>query len=215
MNQNTIRRISLLFLATLTCGTAIAQEPMRALGRKTVIPLRADDLPAAAFGTNLYIDPCTGCNYDSVAGGYYVWGSDNCESPGTTQWIAVSFVSHATGVPRRIKASINLDNACSSKSNQVSLGIWTDACGIGPAVKLSEGKATVPTEPCAIATTSLRDETTLTFGTKYWVVAETIGAAQDGLSAIWYASNNAEIGGNVASGGWFQFSGFTPGFQVQ
>jgi hypothetical protein len=215
MNQTTMRRISLVFLATLACGTAMAKEPVRAPGRHIVVPLRAEELPAAAFGTNLYIDPCTGCSYDAVAGGYYLWGSQNCESPGTTQWLAVSFISHATGVPRRIKASINLDPACTSTSNEVSLGIWTDACGIGPAVKLVEGKATVPAEPCAIATTSLRDEVTLTFGTKYWVVAETVGPAQNGLSAIWYASNGAQIGGNVASGGWFQFSGLTPGFRVQ
>ena len=214
MKQTMIRLIIVVFLATFACG-AMAQEPVRAPGRNIVVPFRADDFPAAAFGTNLYIDPCTGCNYDSVGGGYYVWGSENCESPGTTQWIAVSFISHLTGVPRRIKASINLDSGCSSKSNQVALGIWTDACGIGPAVKLVEGKAIVPAEPCAIATTSLRDAVTLTFGTKYWVVAETVGPDQDGLSAIWYASNNAQIGGDVASGGWFQFSGYTPGFQVQ
>ena len=50
-------------------------------------------------------------------------------------------------------------------------------------------------------------------GIKYWVVATT-NAAQAGLDAIWYASNNAQIGLNVGIG-WFQFTGGTPGFMVQ
>jgi hypothetical protein len=212
MNQ-TIKKISVTILATLACGAVMAGELHKAPGRQSIVPLRAPDAADVIFGTNLEVDPCTGCNYDSINGGYYVWGTNNCISPGTTQWIAVRFIAKATGTPRRISASINLDPACPTSTNQVTLGIYTDVCGTGPGAVLASGRAIVPAAPCALAVASLRTTATLTAGTPYWVVATT-NATQDGLDAIWYGSNQALIGGNVANGGWFQFSGFTPGFMV-
>jgi len=191
----------------------MAQGLKTAPGRESIVPMRAPDSIDVTFGGNLIVDPCTACNYDSVAGGYYVWGTNNCISPGTTQWIAVPFISNATGVPKKITASITLDPACTTTTNQVTLGIYTDVCGTGPGVVLASGKAIVPPAPCAVAVASLRTAPSLTAGTKYWVVATTT-AAQDGLDAIWNASNTSQIGGDVANGGWFQFSGFVPGFMV-
>jgi hypothetical protein len=223
MNYTSIKKISITtILATLACGAAMAQNMKVAPGRSAVVPLRMPDAitAGAPFGTNLVLDACTGCNYDSVAGGYYVWGVNNCESPGTTQWIAVPFWASKSGTPRRISASINLDNLCTSTGNQVTLSIFDDSCpgGVGtqsvPGAVLASGRAVVPAAPCALAVASIRTTATLTQGNKYWVVATTQGATQDGLSGIWYASNQSLIGGNVANGGWFSFSGLVPGFQV-
>ena len=43
------------------------------------------DTPHQAFGGNLFVDPCTGCNYDSNGSRFDVHGPDNCTSPGTFQ----------------------------------------------------------------------------------------------------------------------------------
>lgn len=221
MTKTTIKKISVTALAVLLTGGALfAQNLKVAPGRQSVVPMRAPDAPDVTFGSNLVLDACTACNYDSVSGGYYVWGINNCESPGTTQWIAVPFWSTGTGVPRRISASINLDNFCTSTSTQVTLSIYSDACpGTGsisaPGVVIVSGKANVPAAPCALAVANIRTTQSLTAGTKYWVVATTQGTAQDGLSSIWYASNEALIGYNVSSAGWASFSGLVPGFMVQ
>src|ERR1051326_1118230 len=99
-------------------------------------------------------------------------------------------------------------------THTLTLGIYSDTCA-GPGTLLASGVATVPAAPCAVATARLRGAPAHVAGTKYWVGATTVSPTQDGLSGIWYASNQSQIGGNVSSGGWFQFSGFVPGFQVQ
>ena len=73
-------------------------------------PDAAPNTPNMAFGSNLFVDPCTRCTYDPNSGGFDVRGPDNCTSPGSTTWLAVPFIASATGVPRRISASINLHN---------------------------------------------------------------------------------------------------------
>ena len=77
--------ISVAILATMVCGAAMAQGPVRAPGRPTTGPMAGPDFPTAnKFGGNLEVNACTGCNFDEVSGGYYVWGTNNCETPGTT-----------------------------------------------------------------------------------------------------------------------------------
>ena len=117
----TLKAVMLTLLATLTCGTVMAQSLRVAQGRAPVVPMRNADAVTAVFGSNLVVDPCSSCNYDSVSGGYYVWGANNCISPGTTQWIGVRFIAAASGTPRRISTSITLDPACSAGTDQVTL----------------------------------------------------------------------------------------------
>lgn len=222
MNQPTIKKISLAIVATFALGAmafAGSQNLRTAPGRAVTSPMSGLDAPLAILGQNLVVDACTGCSYDSLSGGYYVWGTNNCESPGTTQWIGVPFWASASAAPRRISAGINLDNACTSTSTQVTMQIAADACpGTGnlsaPGAVIASGRANVPAAPCALAIANVRNAPALVAGGKYWVLAVTSGATQDGLSAIWYASNEALIGGNVANGGWFSFSGLVPSFRV-
>lgn len=174
-------------------------------------------LPAAShpvFGGNLFVDPCTGCNYDDTNGpGFPVYGPENCASPGTTTWLGVPFVAARSGVPERISASVILYDPVSCPQNKVTLSLYTDNCGLGPGTLLVSGIATVPTAPCDLAVTRLRNAPPLTEGTKYWVVATT-NEQQAGLEANWYGSNDGQNGLNLGYG-WMQFGSDIPGFMMQ
>jgi hypothetical protein len=206
------KTISVVMLATLVCGAAMAQGLVRAPGRETA-PMREPMAPDVnRFGGNLELNTCTGCNFDEISGGYFVWGTNNCTAPGTTQWIGVPFVARVSGNTRSISAGIEINPACPTSTNSVTLSIYSDDCTTGPGVALASARALVPVGPCMLA--RARVQTALTAGTRYWVVATTVSPQQDGLDAIWYGSNQSQIGGNVASGGWFFFNGFVPSFSV-
>ena len=208
-----IRTLCYLFVAAMACGAVMAGDLVKAPGRKTTGPVAPNSVTANRFGGNLEVNTCTLCNFDEINGGYYVWGSMNCISPGTTQWIGVPFISKITGVPRRITAGIEIDPDCPTSTTQVTLSIYTDDCTTGPGVVLASGRALVSAGPCVVAIANLRTAPSLTAGTRYWVVATT-SSTQNGFDGIWYGSNQSQIGGNVASGGWFFFNGFVPSFSV-
>jgi len=165
------------------------------------------------FGGNLFVDPCTGCNYDSNSSGLEVRGPDNCTIPGQLHWTAVPFVAAKSGVPTRILAPIILHDLPICTENKVTLSLYTDNCDLGPGDPLVSGIATVPKAPCDLAVATLVSAPALQEGVKYWVVATT-DENQTGLDASWYASNNAQVAGSLGDG-WFQFSTGTPGFLVQ
>ena len=95
------------------------------------------DASHPAFGSNLFIDPCTGCNYDPNAPGFEVQGPNNCTSPGTLHWLAVPFIASKSAVPRRISASIILKNPIDCPYNKVTLSLYTDNCVVGPDTPLA------------------------------------------------------------------------------
>jgi hypothetical protein len=137
-----------------------------------------DMMPAAAsgrqvFGSSLFVDPCTGCNYDPNAGGFDVRGPDNCTQSGSTIWVGVSFVAARTGVPQRILAPIILNKPDICPQNKVTLSIYTDNCGQGPGTLLVSGEATAQMQPCNLAMAKLRNAPSLTENVKYWVTATT------------------------------------------
>jgi hypothetical protein len=190
-----------------------AQEPGAALDANGSAQQNAPDASRVTFGSNLISDPCATCNY-SDGGGYAVWGPDNCFSPGTTQWLAGTFIASATGVAERISAAIILRDSQNCPENKVTLSIYSDACyPNGPGTLLGSGTATVPEAPCALAVAKLKNPVTVTKGEKLWVVATTNGQ-QSGLDANWYGSNNAQYAFNTG-GGWQHFTGGTPTLMVQ
>lgn len=166
-----------------------------------------------SFGSNMFVDPCTGCNYDPNASGFDVRGPDNCTLPGQTHWEAVPFVATRTGIPQRIFAPIILNFATVCPQNKVTLSIYTDNCGEGPGTLLVSGEATAQIEPCNLAVAKLHNAPSLTKNVKYWVTATTT-AEQSGLDASWFASNGAQFALNLG-GQWIQFSAGTPAFEVQ
>jgi hypothetical protein len=179
----------------------------------TVNITQADRSARRLFGSNLFVDPCTGCNYDPDAGGFDVRGPDNCTLAGQTHWEAVAFVAKRTGVPQRIVAPIILNKPDICPQNRVTLSIYTDNCGEGPGKLLVSGEATAPSSPCEMAVAKLRNAPSLTKNVKYWITATTT-ASQSALDASWFASNNAQLA-LADSFGWFQFSAGTPAFEVQ
>ena len=171
------------------------------------------DASHRAFGGNLFVDPCTGCNYDSHGLNLPVEGPDNCTSTGMIAWVAVPFVASKSGVPRRISASINLQNPAECPYNKVTLSLYTDSCDVGPDTPLVSGIATVPGAPCDLAVARLHSAPALVQGVKYWVVATT-NDQQAGLDAWWHASNATQFGANLGFG-WLQYTAGTPAFLVQ
>jgi hypothetical protein len=180
-------------------------------GSRTVFSTMEPDASHSAFGSNLFVDPCTGCNYDSNGSGFFVRGPENCSSEGLS-WTAVPFVAAKSGVPTRISAPIILyDSDC--PENKVTLSLYTDNCDVGPDTLLASGIATVPAAPCDLAVARLRNAPALVKGVKYWVVATT-NDQQAALDATWYFSNAAQFASN-AGFGWGQATAGTPGFLVQ
>ncbi len=171
------------------------------------------DASHGAFGGNLFVDPCTGCNYNSNAPNFEVLGPDNCISPGIINWVAVPFIASKSGVPRRISAPVILHNPAECPYNKVTLSLYTDSCDLGPDTPLTSGVATVPIGPCDLAVARLRNAPSLVQGVKYWVVATT-NDQQAVLDANWYASNDAQLGLNLGYG-WIQFDAGTPAFWSQ
>src|SRR5438132_1457143 len=213
MKRTWIKKTGLAIFATLVCGAVMGQDLGIARDRSEAGLSQGAAASPIRFGSNLFRTPCNTCRY-SDGGGYFVVGPDNCISPGTTQWLAVSFIAAATGVPDRISAAIILADPAACPTNEVRLSIYSDACyPRGPGKRLVSGVATVPEAPCAFAVAQLGNAPTLTIGTKYWVVATTT-AQQAGLEANWYGSNNAQYADNLGTG-WEQFNGGTPAFRVQ
>jgi hypothetical protein len=152
------------------------------------------------FGGNLFIDPCTGCNYDPNSGGFFVRGPDNCTTQGQLNWTGVAFVAAKSGVPTRISAPIIVYSLC-QQNNTVTLSLYTDNCGLGPWEPLVSGIATVPLKAnlCQLAVAKLTGAPPLQEGVKYWVVATT-DQTETQLDAKWLASNNAQDALNLGYG---------------
>lgn len=168
-----------------------------------------------AFGSNLFIDPCTNCNYDPNSVGLFVRGPDNCTIAGDLHWTAVPFVAAKSGVPTRIWASIAQYDWPICTENKVTLSLYTDKCGLGPGDPLVSGIATVPNAPCDLAVATLSGAPALQKGVKYWITATT-DESQTALDATWYGSNNAQFALRLGPGDrWEQFTSGTPGFLVQ
>jgi hypothetical protein len=216
-----IRAVCCLFVAAAACGSVMAQSFGPSKNLKVAPPqngctgvpyhLAMPDWPGSPIFSNLspgYV----GSLYDCGAGGYYVLGPTNCLAL-SEQWIAVSFwTSPAGGTATRLQAAIIQEPTCLT-TGRVLLGIWSDDGGApsAPLAAIVEAQATVRTV-CGQLTQAMIPATPLAPSTKYWLTARTApGAANQNQAAIWYGSNNAQIGGQLAATPpWFGFSGLTP-----
>jgi hypothetical protein len=183
-------------------------------GSGTVFSQMIADASHAAFGGNLLVDPCTGCNYDPNAPSFPLSGPENCTSPGTATWLAVPFVAAKSGVPKRITAPIILRNPVDCPENKVTLSLYTDDCDLGPGTLLVSGIAIAPTAPCEVAVAKLSNSPMIVKGQKYWITATT-STDQAALDAHWYGSNAAQDAFNPGFGPWIQSNAATPAFLVQ
>jgi hypothetical protein len=214
MSKNICGRIGGALLGILVCGAVMAEEPEFVLGGNLNGSQNAPEARRITFGSNLFVEPCSSCNYDLNALGYFVIGPDNCFVPGTTQWLAAPFIAAATGVPKQISAPIILFDPRHCPTREVTMSIYTDACyPTGPGTPLVSGVARLPDATCDMGMAKLTHAPTLTRGQKYWVVATT-SAEQSGLDAHWYGSNSSQYALNSGAG-WTQSNDGTPAFLVQ
>lgn len=219
MNQTTIKKLSLVLIATLACGTLMAQnQKMSGAHTGPRVPMRDAALPPAApFYSNLVVDACTACNY-SADNGYLVLGPNNCGLPGSTQWLAYDFVAGHTGTTRQLSLAITDWSACLPTTHKFTVQIMGDNCTNAPDTTnvLGTGIGTAPTAPCLLATARLAAP--LTIGVKYWVVVTTSAATtQNATTAVWWEANTAWADYNLNDGnGWIAFPAGSPGaFAVQ
>ncbi len=215
-----LRTLCCLFVAIMACGTAFAQhEKLKAPAayRGPMAAMSAPDAPAVApFYSNLVVNTCTACNYDTN-NGYFVLGPTNCFAPGATQWIAYRFVAGHTGPLRQATVSVTDSGFCVATSLKFTVAIFDDACLGVPNAQLAAATATAPAAPCATARARFPAGTTLTAGTTYWIVCMTNGGVQDGFTGVWWEANNAPAPYNLNDGnGWYSFYPASPGgFSVQ
>jgi hypothetical protein len=99
---------SCCLFALMAGGTAFAQQEKLTSGPyKGAIPSMAVEAPPPAplFYTNLVVNPCTACNYNTD-NDYFVIGPNNCFAPRATHWIAYPFASTKTGNVRQVMLAI-------------------------------------------------------------------------------------------------------------
>ncbi|HEY2713629.1 MAG TPA: hypothetical protein VGI60_14035 [Chthoniobacterales bacterium] len=209
MREGISTKFGLTILVMAVCGAVMAQEADK--GRDQT---GADAAARITFGTNFVADPCQTCKYNSnPLSGYFVWGRDNCTSPGDIQAVAVPFIAAADGTPSHISTSIILNDPANCPTDTVTLGLYTDTCGDGPGTLLAQANATVAEATCGLTIAKLAGAPSLTQGTKYWITATT-SAAQVALDSRWHPSNTAGYAANQ-EGVWIPSNGITPGFSVQ
>jgi hypothetical protein len=205
-------------IALMACGSAFAQGGKIQSGpyKGPMVPMAASDAPDAVFYSNMQVDPCTSCSYDTN-NGYLVLGPNNCGIPGSTQWLAYPFISNATGTTRQVTLGMTNWSVCTPTSNKVTVQIYSDNCSNAPGTALgTPAVATVP--PSACSTARARISVPLTAGQKYWVVVTTSAAAtQNATTAVWWETNTAWSDYNLNDGnGWQAFPPGSPGaFSVQ
>src|SRR2546423_12533246 len=100
MDKTTLGKISFALAALMTCVAAMAQ----ALPTESSASATAPGAARVTFGSNLFVDPCTGCNYDPNSRAFDVRRPDNCTSPGSTTWLARPFIPSTQSSPHQISA---------------------------------------------------------------------------------------------------------------
>ncbi len=219
LNPLTMKKIILIPIVILACGTAFAQQAKIRSGpyQRPIVPMAAPAAPAVASGpfySNLDINTCTNCRY-SPDNGYFILGPNNCFAPGATQWISYSFVAHKSGTVNTVQLSITDSGFCVAGSNQFTVAIYTDACTNTPGTQIGNSVvATAPAAPCLLATANFSAAgVSLTAATRYWVVVTTSSAStQIATTAVWWNANLAQAPYNLNDGnGWVAFPAASPG----
>ena len=138
------------------------------------VPDMPDAPDAAPFYSNLVVDPCTGCNYNTD-NGFLLLGPNNCGIPGSTQWLAAPFIAAHNGPVKRITLAITDWGICTPTSFGFTVQIYDDACAGVPNNPLGNpANATAPAAPCSTALANFgHGGAVLTAGQKYWVVVTT------------------------------------------
>ena len=213
-----MKKIILIPIVILVCGTAFAQQPKIRSGpyHGPLVPTAAP-VPNPALGpfySNLDINSCTTCRY-SPDNGYFILGPNNCFAPGQTQWISYSFFAKKSGTVNQVQLAITDSGFCVAGSNQFTVAIYNDACTNTPGTQIGNAVvATAGAAPCALSNANFSAAgVSLTAGTRYWVVVTTSGlSTQIATTAVWWNANLAQAPYNLNDGnGWIAFPAASPG----
>ena len=99
-------KIGWAVIGILACGAVMAEEPEVVLGGNLNRPQNTSEAQRVTLGSNLLVEPCNSCDYDSNAPSYFVIGPDNCSVPDMTQWVAVPFMDTVFHRHARVSGAI-------------------------------------------------------------------------------------------------------------
>jgi hypothetical protein len=199
-----------LFIFTLACCTLLAQSgPAIGHTSHSGIVTASHQPPAGLVSIFSNLGPTATDNYNDTTG-YYVLGPSNTLAL-SEQWIALPFTPKKSSHVEEVEAAVQLEDA--TTTNQFLLGLYSDNAG---AVGTLLAQDTVKNAPafgtcCTLVTARFKAPgISVTAGTQYWIVASSDDVNAPNFTGVWAASNNANIGGDVAMGGWFTFSANWP-----
>jgi hypothetical protein len=198
------RVLGCLFLLTLASGICWAQD---SLGVSHTTP-HGPITPAEPSSFRLIfsnIGPTSGDAYYESSG-YNVDGPTNSADL-SEQWIGVPFTPRVDAHVEQLQASIGLV----SGTSLVQIGLYSDNSGtVGTQLAVGE-TATMPAfgTCCTLATVKITP-TAVTAGTQYWIVGLPDDTNAPDFYGAWMGSNEANIGADVAQGGWETFNGLVP-----
>jgi len=175
----------------------------RTTGSAVVTRAAEPDAGLATIFSNL--GPSATDLYDD-AYGYYVTGPTN--SIGISeQWIAIPFTPKKNSTVTQLRAAIGYESGTSA----AILGLYSDSSGVvGTALATVEVKTFPTFGTCCTLAGGAITATSVTAGTQYWIVATSDDTHAPTFGGVWMSSNSANIGGDVALGGWFTFNGGVP-----
>jgi hypothetical protein len=199
-----------LFVFTLACCTLLAQSPAIAHTSHSIIVTPAQ-APAGLKSIYSNLGPTATDDYNDTTG-YYVAGATQTTT--SEQWIALPFTNKLASHVEEIEAAIGYI----SGTNLVDVGIYSDSGSNSVGTLIASGSSkTVPTfgTCCTLVTIKFKPPgVSLTAATQYWIVGSTDDTNGPDFLGAWAASNDDNVGGDVASGGWFTFSANVPAAAV-
>jgi len=200
----------LLFLM-LASGVLLAQGDLKvAHTTHTGMNTPAEKAPATLKVIFSNLGPSASDDYNDTTG-YYVLGPDN--SVGLSeQYIALPFTPAKNSHVEELQVAVGWI----SGTSLVDVGLYSDAAGVVGS-PLATGQSTkIPTFGTCCQLVSVKiPSTAVAAGTQYWIVASTNDTKAPDFTGVFQASNQSNIGGNVALAGWFTFSGNVPAAAAQ
>lgn len=201
------RALGCLLFMTLASGMMLAQKVAHTTPSKHITPYRDTSHIQTLFSN---LGPSTTDAYNDTTG-YYVLGPSN--SVGLSeQWIALPFTPNKNSTVKGLQAAVQYI----SGTSLVDLGLYSDAGGFVGTVLASGSATKIATfGTCCALTDAVISPTSITGGTQYWVVASSDDTNGPDFTGVFDASNQSNIGADVAQGGWFVFSGLVPAMAVK
>jgi hypothetical protein len=195
-----------LFFLMLASGVLLAQGDLKVAHTThvgTITPAEKAPVTLKVIYSNL--GPSASDDYNDTTG-YYILGPDNSEGL-SEQYIALPFTPAKASHVEELQVAVG----SISGTSLVDVGLYSDASGIVGS-PIATGQSTkIPAFGACCQLVSVKiPSTAVAAGTQYWIVVSTNDTKAANFTGVFEASNQSNIGGNVALEGWFTFSGNVP-----